>query len=288
MTKNKSTESLVKWSLNTIKMPCYYFRKQYTHMLAIYPCMLLIFSLQWPYIGIKPHDSDYIGSKGITTHWFVLCLWLYQRCRVKLWDHMVEENCEVCRPRLQRLNTLETGTLAIDLRKGIHLLDLMMIMWPKNRRHFARYLFLWGFKVVVFCSNNLRVYEVRRATTTVMGIGVLCDIIEIKCRVKQRGSHDKGIISSSYVGTLTLTLTQEIFLTLSPWTTYKGNLCLSFLNWLVFISGMRPEPNDWLFLPPVLCPYCCSWLLARNPFTRAFSFIHSYLLFFIFFLLIRS
>lgn len=231
-----------------------------------------------------PMDSDDIGSKGITTHWFVLCLWLYQRSRVKLWDHMVEENCEVCRPRLQRLNTLETGTLAIDLRKSIHLLDRMMIMWPKNQRHFARYLFLWGFKVVVFCSNNLRVYEVRRATRTALGIGVLCDIIEVQCRVKQRGSHDKGIISSSHVGTLTLSLTQEIFLTLSPWTTYRGNVCLSFLNWLVFISGMLPKPNDWLFLPPVLCPYCCSWPLARNPFTRAFS----YLLFFIFFLLIRS
>lgn len=132
-----------------------------------------------------PMDSDDIGSKGITTHWFVLCLWLYQRSRVKLWDHMVEENCEVCRPRLQQLNTLETGTLAIDLRKSIHLLDRMMIMWPKNQRHLARYLFLWWFKVVVFCSNNLRVYEVRRATRTALGIGVLCDIIEVQGQTKR-------------------------------------------------------------------------------------------------------
>lgn len=46
-----------------------------------------------------------------------VCVWLtYQRCRVKLRDHVMEEGGQVCGPRLEQLYTLETTTLTIDLR----------------------------------------------------------------------------------------------------------------------------------------------------------------------------
>lgn len=63
----------------------------------------------------------------------------------------------------------------------------------KIRHFFSRYLFLWGVKVVVFCSNDLRVNEVRRAASAARGAGVLCDTI----RGNKWDTQDKGRFSSS-------------------------------------------------------------------------------------------
>lgn len=41
----------------------------------------------------------------------------YQRCRVKLRDHVMQEDCEVSRPRLQQLHGLKTATLTVHLRQ---------------------------------------------------------------------------------------------------------------------------------------------------------------------------
>lgn len=41
----------------------------------------------------------------------------YQWCGVKLRDHMMNESCQVSRPRLQQLYVLKTATLAIHLKK---------------------------------------------------------------------------------------------------------------------------------------------------------------------------
>ena len=52
-----------------------------------------------------------------------VCVCAYQRSRVKLGDHVVEEDCEVSRSRLQQVNALETAALSIDLRIKISSLD---------------------------------------------------------------------------------------------------------------------------------------------------------------------
>lgn len=41
----------------------------------------------------------------------------YQRCGVKLRDHVMQEGREVSRPRLQQLYGLKTATLAVHLRQ---------------------------------------------------------------------------------------------------------------------------------------------------------------------------
>lgn len=40
---------------------------------------------------------------------------MYQRCRVKLGDNMMDEDSEVGRSRLQQVNALKGATLAINL-----------------------------------------------------------------------------------------------------------------------------------------------------------------------------
>lgn len=41
----------------------------------------------------------------------------YHWCRVKLRDDVMEENCEVSRPRFQQVNALEGAAFSVDLRQ---------------------------------------------------------------------------------------------------------------------------------------------------------------------------
>lgn len=54
-----------------------------------------------------PGNFRFVGKRGNGSH---------QRRRVELRDHMMDESCQVSRPRFQEVYALKTATLAIHLK----------------------------------------------------------------------------------------------------------------------------------------------------------------------------
>lgn len=88
----------------------------------------------------------------------------------------MEEDGEVSRTRLERVDALETAAGSIDLTRRETGIDAAAREEENPLTTHFRYLFLLRVKVVIFCSDDLGVEEVWRATHNALGTRVLRDI----------------------------------------------------------------------------------------------------------------